>query len=296
MPHLPARIARLHPFRLLSDADSVFLMKFSTLFAAAILAALPAAAQLAPPNSAGVTMGHVHYTVKDVAAQMRFWKDALGGIEVHNGPLQMIRMPGVYILFREGDVTGPQEGATVEHVSFTVKNLKESMADWHARGIGIVQANNPLQCYVLGPEDVRVEILQDPATPRQLQMNHIHLHSTDIPAMQAWYEKAFGFPTTKVPMLTSSNLQQISEVPGSSLHYARETKPSFPTKGRTLDHIGFEVTNLAAFAKRLEAQGTSLEAPIRTVPGTNVKVAFLSDPWGTYIELTENLAPTSPEN
>ena len=27
------------------------------------------------------------------------------------------------------------------------------------------------------------------------------------------------------------------------------------------------------------------------VPNTRVTVAFLSDPWGTYIELTEGLAP-----
>ena len=259
----------------------------------AILAALPALAQLAPPNSAGVTMGHIHYTVKDVDAQKRFWMDAFHAVEVHNGPLSLIQMPGVYIMFRKGDVTGPQDGATVEHVSFTVKNLKESMADWKARGFQIVQANNPLQCYVVGPEDVHVEILQDPATPVQFQMNHIHMLTNDIPAMEAWYAKAFGFKTTKIPMLTSSNLQDIDEIPGSSLHFAKAAKPAEPTKGRTLDHIGFDVRNLDEFTKRLESQGIKLDVPIRQIPNSNVKMAFLLDPWGTYIELTENLAPGS---
>jgi hypothetical protein len=31
--------------------------------------------------------------------------------------------------------------------------------------------------------------------------------------------------------------------------------------------------------------------PVRQVPNTNLKIAFLTDPWGTYIELTEGLAP-----
>ena len=243
----------------------------------------------------GVTMGHVHYTVKDIEAQKHFWTDAFHAVEVHNGALSLIQMPGTYIMFRQGDITGPQEGATVEHVSFTVKNLKESMADWKARGYEIVQANNPLQCYVVGPEGVRVEILQDPATPRQFQMNHIHMLAVDVPAMEAWYAKTFGFKTTKVPMLTSKNLQEIDEVPGTSLHFAKADKAPAPTKGRTLDHIGFEVKNLEAFTKGLEAQGIQLEAPIREVPNTKVKIAFINDPWGTRIELTQGLAPAGHE-
>ena len=49
--------------------------------------------------------------------------------------------------------------------------------------------------------------------------------------------------------------------------------------------------NLEEFVKGLEARGIKIDAPIRQVPNTKLKVAFLSDPWGTYIELTEGLAP-----
>jgi hypothetical protein len=98
-------------------------------------------------------------------------------------------------------------------------------------------------------------------------------------------------------MLTSKNLQVIGEVPGTSLHFATEKTALAPTKGRALDHIGFEVKNLEAFSKRLEAQGIQLEAPIRTVPNTRVKVAFLTDPWGTlhraYREFGSQLALVS---
>ena len=49
--------------------------------------------------------------------------------------------------------------------------------------------------------------------------------------------------------------------------------------------------NLEAFVSSLEAKGIKIEAPIRQVPNTKLKIAFLTDPWGTYIELTEGLAP-----
>ena len=67
--------------------------------------------------------------------------------------------------------------------------------------------------------------------------------------------------------------------------------PQEPTKGRAIDHIGFEVSNLDEFARRLDAQGIKLDVPIRQIPNTKLKIAFLTDPWGTYIELTEGLAP-----
>ena len=34
-----------------------------------------------------------------------------------------------------------------------------------------------------------------------------------------------------------------------------------------------------------------MDTPIRQVPNSRVKIAFLTDPWGTYIELTEGLSP-----
>jgi len=51
------------------------------------------------------------------------------------------------------------------------------------------------------------------------------------------------------------------------------------------------VADLDAFVASLAAKGIAIEAPVRTVPNTRVKIAFLTDPFGTYIELTEGLAP-----
>ena len=52
-----------------------------------------------------------------------------------------------------------------------------------------------------------------------------------------------------------------------------------------------DVKDIEQFEKHLVAQGLKFEAPPRQVPNTQTKVAFLTDPWGTYIEVTEHLAP-----
>ena len=59
-----------------------------------------------------------------------------------------------------------------------------------------------------------------------------------------------------------------------------------PTRGRMLDHVGFEVRDLAAFCRRLEADGVKFDSPIKK-DSAGVATARLTDPWGTSIELTE---------
>jgi hypothetical protein len=62
------------------------------------------------------------------------------------------------------------------------------------------------------------------------------------------------------------------------------------TKGRVLDHIGFDVKDLKAFIKTLEANDIKLDSPY-TVNAAGVGLAFITDPWGTRIEMNERPAP-----
>ena len=79
------------------------------------------------------------------------------------------------------------------------------------------------------------------------------------------------------------------DLPGVNLSFSAG-KDVVGTKGRSLDHIGFEIKDLDALVKKLDAQGIKLDSAVRRLPDSTVKVAFLTDPWGTYIELTEGLA------
>jgi hypothetical protein len=35
--------------------------------------------------------------------------------------------------------------------------------------------------------------------------------------------------------------------------------------------------------------GIKIDVPYRSVPAVGLSIAFITDPWGTYIELTEGL-------
>ncbi len=73
------------------------------------------------------------------------------------------------------------------------------------------------------------------------------------------------------------------------LNFSPSPHPGVGTQGRAIDHIGFEVKNLEEFCKKLEADGIKFNVPYRKVPALGIAIAFFTDPWGTYIELTEGL-------
>jgi catechol 2,3-dioxygenase-like lactoylglutathione lyase family enzyme len=266
-------------------------IQFLILLTAAVFAALPASAQLLPPNSAGVTMGHVHLFVKDVEAQKHFWTATMGGTVVQNGQLMLIQFPGVYIMLRQADPSAPPSGSIVDHFGFVWKDLPTTLAKWKADGVEIEQASNPNQGYVHGPDGIRVEFFGDPSIPNAVEMNHIHFYPLDIPAMQAWYAKTFGGVPGKRARESTPGWIDCDNLPGVNLSFSQGKTALAPTKGRSLDHIGFDVKDLEAFVKKLDAQGTKLDEAIRSAPNGTTKVAYLTDPWGTRIELTQNLAP-----
>jgi catechol 2,3-dioxygenase-like lactoylglutathione lyase family enzyme len=270
-------------------------MKRLTFLAVAMLWAAPSGAQLVEPNQVGVRMGHVHLAVKDVDAQKQFWITQMGGTLVKNGPLELIKFPGVFIMLRKTDAAlEPPAGAIVNHFGFIVKDMPAALARWKTANLKIEPTENPNEVYVHAPDGIRVEVYGEPALPTPVSMNHIHYNAPDIPGIKAWYVKVFGANPGRRPCvgcISRPAMIEAGDLPGVNLSFSGTRTPVAPTTGRSLDHIGFEVSNLEAFVASLEAKGIKMDAPVRQVPNTNLKVAFLTDPWGTYIELTEGLEP-----
>jgi catechol 2,3-dioxygenase-like lactoylglutathione lyase family enzyme len=259
-------------------------MNLRILFACAAFAA-PLPAQLAFPNAAGDAIGHIHLNVKDVDAQQRFWT-LVGGTPVNNEKLQMIQFPGIYLILRKQDSTGGTVGSVINHFGFHVKDFDASIAKWKAAGLAVEAGSNSKQAFLNAPDDIHVEILEDTSIRNPIEMHHIHLYVPDTRAAQAWYVKTFGAVAGKRAQFDTAN------VPGAEIAFNRADMPQAPSKGRSADHIGFEVKNIDQFVTNLEAAGIHTDEPIHTSANApKVRIAFITDPWGTYIELTQGLTP-----
>jgi catechol 2,3-dioxygenase-like lactoylglutathione lyase family enzyme len=252
------------------------------------LATGTALAQPFPPNETGVTMGHWHLNSRDVEANKKIFV-AMGGTPVKLGDFEVVRFPGVlvYLHTRAGSppATGGTVGSVVNHVGFIVPNVQEAVAKWKAAGVPVLPGGNGRtdQAFVVTPDELRVEILEDKDQKLPIQHHHIHFYVPEaaIPEIQAWYAKTFGAK----PGMRGQNVAD--DIPGANLSFTKTDKPTVTTKGRVLDHIGFDVKNLEAFTKKLEASGIKLDRPFTLIEPKGNALAFITDPWGTYIELNE---------
>ena len=248
-----------------------------------LISTAPVGAQLPSPNAAGVSAGHIHMMVRDPAAHKKIWVDVLGAEVVSAGTLELLKFPGMFLILGRAEVTEGSEGSTLDHFAFRAKDLPAIGAKLKAAGIPLTR-DDAVEIVAIFPDKVKVEFYAAPTLGVPLEHFHVHFYAADADALRAWYVKHFG-----AAMPTPSNANAAG-VPGMSFSFRKTDAAQAATKGRSLDHIGFEVKGLEEFCKKLAAAGVTFESPFRDVPRLGLKIAFLIDPAGTRIELTEGLA------
>ena len=280
-------------------------MRLSTLSSlAAFLVCLSSTVSAQTITAEGpVVYGHHHFNTTDMAAQKRFFVETLGGklATIGTNNLEVIEFPNVFLFFRPMQApTGGTIGTTVNHVGFSVPDLKPVVAKLKANNYKMITSDSVAAtvkvtddiaaaspttniAYALGPEDTKVEFVEVKTQTAPIQLHHLHFFGQQNTEMRDWYAKVFGAKPRETPNFAAADL------PGVALNFTKSPDPTVGTQGRALDHIGFEVKNLEELTKKLEGMGIKLERPYTKVAALNIAIAFIKDPWGTYIELTEGL-------
>ena len=266
--------------------------------------AAPASAQLSAEGP--VVYGHHHFYVSSIEVQKQFWVDALGGVDAGSlgpVPVAVIRFPNVHVLLSERVPTGGTRGTSVNHVGFQVPDLRAAVdrvreagypivsredlppaVEVDEHGLGHIPNQNTYVAFVMAPDGIKVELFENRSMRGAIALHHVHFATPDVAAMQAWYARAFGAE----PGMRGSF--QAADLPGVNLTFSPSVAPVKPTRLKALDHIGFEIRNLEQFCRELEAKGIALdEGGYRYAEALKLGVAFVTDPWGTRIELTEGL-------
>jgi catechol 2,3-dioxygenase-like lactoylglutathione lyase family enzyme len=277
--------------------------KVAMLFAAwFILAGGDAAlAQLTAASEGPVAYGHHHLNVTDRAAHERFWGDTLGGIPTPWRDVNIFKFPNVLVFLTEREPTGGTIGTTVNHVGFWVPSVQAALNKVRAAGYPVVTrqelptsidvedgiahiANQDTNiAYVMAPDNIKVEFVENRSQGEPIAMHHLHFYTDQVDAMKTWYVETFDAE----PGMRGSF--QAADLPGVNLTFSAVDQAPAGTQGRSFDHVGFEVDDLEAFCQKLEAQGITFDRPYTEIEALNIAIAFFTDPFGTYIELTEGL-------
>jgi len=280
------------------------------------LAALPGFAQLVSHADAPIRIGHYHLNVTSVEAHKKFWAGTLGGKAMKFGSIDVIEFPDAFIFLRVQKPAGPTRGTAFDHIGFAVPNVPAMAAKLAAAGYQETTGREPKPvdknagepppaasgtsavygrfAYFLGPDGVKIELVtSDQKDAAPIVAHHIHFINKQYVEMQQWYMKAFN--ATLRPGQTDFFIGADLPGVGYSLNFFRwegdQSITHAPTAGRVVDHVGFEVKNLEAFCKALEAKGIKLIRPYkkRDAAMNNIATATIVDPWGVSIELTEGL-------
>lgn len=279
-------------------------MKLLKLFAfcVALASSSLSIAQLQLAETNPIIYGHHHINASDIDAHKRFWINGLGGKQASFGGAEapIISFANVLVFLTEQEPTGGTRGSMVNHVGFETTDIFSAVS--HLTGMGypmITREELPpsyvvedgigqrdggnIIAFVLGPDGVKVELIENKANSNAIQLHHIHWSATAGEEMRAWYAEHFsGVSGTRIG-------QPAVQLPGINLTFAPSADEMSPIKGRVVDHIGFEIDDLESFCKTLQAKGIVFDSGYTEVPSLGIAVAFLTDPWGTYIELTEGL-------
>ncbi|HEY7448962.1 MAG TPA: VOC family protein [Vicinamibacterales bacterium] len=263
-------------------------------------------------KKAPVIVGHYHLNVTSVDEHKKFWVDSLGGTAMKFGNADVIKFPDVLLFLRVQPPTGGTRGTTFDHIGFAVPNVPETTAKVVANGYKLTVGRElagqapPVPAaggsavygkfsYLVGPDGVKVELVtSSESNAPPITHHHVHFVNKQYVEMQQWYMKVFD--ATLRPGQTDFFIGADLPGVGYMLNFFRwELEDNLVgTKGRAVDHVGFEVKNLEEFCQRLEAKGITLIQPYRKAPElNNIGTAVITDPWGTSIELTEGLDKVS---
>lgn len=249
---------------------------------------LPAPAQLAPPNAAGVAFAHVHLNVADIEVHQQLWVDHFDGVVVKKGQLTTVKLPGMLVVLTERAPTAGSEGSVVDHFGFKVRNLAEILAAWRAAGLEVQSeftgGEGSDNAFLLAPDGVKIEVQEDTRLAVKAAAYHVHFFTAEPVKLMDWYVDSFA--AVKRERGTHRNT---ADVPGINLSFESSPAERAATQGRAIDHIGFEVDSLEVFCEILQERGITFQLAYRNIESLELAIAFFIDPSGVRIELTEGL-------
>jgi len=262
-------------------------MRYLILFILSLVV-LPAWGQLAEPDESGIRYGHVHFNVSDVERHKALWMKHFNATDADRGALSAVAMPNTLLLFTEAEPEAGSRDSVLHHFGVKVRDIEVFLSDWRADSLEVgpefTGAEGQRNAYVMMPDGVYVELQEDQALSTEVSGYHVHFFTPRFREQMAWYTEMFG-----MEVRPRGSIDTTTNVPGMNISFGDADEEPAPSRGSAIDHIGFEVENLEAFCEALSAKGAEFTVPYREIESLGLAIAFLNDPAGGTIELTEGL-------
>ena len=260
-----------------------------SVFAVVNLIALPATVFAATPH-------HIHIALNNASEAVRWYEEHMA-CEATAGRNDAVLCGTTEIAFIEGSTQGGSQGTGVDHISFSVVDLTAKMTE--LENVGVRGSGVRLQrfddgalvrdipglfkiAFIFDPWGTKIELVEDTDT---LGFHHIHLNSVDPVATLQWYGEVLG--GTPAALKGMLNGLQFDDVWILVSAYT-DGRPGL-TRGRAIDHIGFEVADLDQAAEQMSQQQVQFrqQPMVPENARSSARQAFIQGPDGVTIALVE---------
>ena len=270
---------------------------------------------------AGIHFHHVHLNTTDPERAIQFYTTKFEASKARFAGMQdAVWAYDSWILFTKVSAPPPWElvspiwhiGWGAEDIKATYRKQLDSGTKFYAPLTKLSPDNAASEfyfAYVESPDRALIEL----NTADHHHFGHVHLLSADPVATAEWYMKHFGAtrrgnattPLSREPRFRGSlqigpsvslmcdhvNLI-IYPVEYSKTAYAEQWQPGqtklVSPRGRTIDHIGFSVSDLNATLATFRKDGVKVTAEPRSIANGQIKFAFIEGPDQMAIELIED--------
>jgi catechol 2,3-dioxygenase-like lactoylglutathione lyase family enzyme len=188
-------------------------------------------------------------------------------------------------IFLKNETPVPSRGAAIDHVGLSFVDLDASMKGLEGSGIRVTTPVSQIagvykSGFIEDPWGARIELVEDPET---VGLHHVHLQVPDPGLARDWYRERFGGQPAKLK-------GQLDGLKYGDVWLLADRGGATPSRGHTIDHIGWRVADLLSEAASLKTQGvrfTTEPHPGPPAAHAPVLMSFAEDPWGVRVELLQ---------
>jgi catechol 2,3-dioxygenase-like lactoylglutathione lyase family enzyme len=234
-----------------------------------------------------LTFDQVHLGVPQPATAARWYVEHLGARAGDH--VDRIWFGGTRIIFLENATPAPSRGAAIDHFALSCADVQAQVGALQGSGARVTTPVSDMPglgryAFIEDPWGARIQLVEEPGA---LAFHHVHLSVPDPEGTRLWYLDRFGGEPAKLK-------GRLEGIKYGDVWLFMEQGNTVPSRGHTIDHVGWRMPDLLATAAKLKAKG-GLAFTTEPKPGPSgafspVLMSFAEDPWGVKIELLQRHA------
>jgi catechol 2,3-dioxygenase-like lactoylglutathione lyase family enzyme len=231
-----------------------------------------------------LTFDQVHLGVPQPETAARWYVEHLGAKPGDH--VDRIWFGGTRVIFLENATPAPSRGAAIDHFALSCADVKAQVDALEGSGARVTTPVSDMPglgryAYIEDPWGARIQLVEEPGA---LAFHHVHLSVPDPEGTRAWYLDRFGGDPAKLK-------GRLEGIKYGDVWLFMDQGNTVPSRGHTIDHVGWRMPDLLATAAQLKAKG-GLAFTTEPKPGpagaySPVLMSFAEDPWGVKIELLQ---------